>query len=47
MEPCDGGGSGHGVGMSQNAACYLARIGKKYEEILDFFYPGTVLARLY
>ncbi len=42
-----GGGSGHGAGMSQNAACYLARIGKTYEDILAQFYKDCILARLY
>lgn len=42
-----GGGSGHGAGMSQNAACYLARIGKAYDEILAEFYKDCILARLY
>jgi stage II sporulation protein D len=42
-----GGGSGHGVGMSQNAACYLGRIGKTYDEILNSFFRDCVLARLY
>lgn len=42
-----GGGSGHGVGMSQNAACHLARIGKTYDDILAQFYKDCILARLY
>lgn len=42
-----GGGSGHGAGMSQNAACYLGRIGKRYDEILACFYQGCTLARVY
>lgn len=36
-------GRGHGVGMSQYSADYMARQGKSYEEILAHFYPGTVL----
>ncbi|MBQ9886963.1 MAG: SpoIID/LytB domain-containing protein [Lachnospiraceae bacterium] len=36
-----GGGFGHGIGMSQNAAEELAKQGKGYEEILQIFYPGT------
>lgn len=36
-----GGGFGHGVGMSQNGANELAKKGKRYEEILLIFYPGT------
>ena len=33
--------NGHGVGMSQTGAKYAASIGKTYEEILSFYYPGT------
>lgn len=36
-----GGGYGHGVGMSQNGANTLAGQGKKYNEILTFYFPGT------
>lgn len=36
-------GKGHGVGMSQYSADYMARQGKSYKEILAHFYPGTVL----
>ena len=35
--------TGHGVGMSQRGAKYAAGIGKTYEEILAFYYPGTQL----
>ena len=38
-----GGGFGHGAGMSQNGAQGMAREGKDYREILDFFYKGTEL----
>jgi len=38
-----GGGYGHGVGMSQNAAKNMANAGYSCEEILDFFYEGTYL----
>lgn len=38
-----GGGFGHGVGMSQNAAQGMAKKGKTCKEILDFFYHGAVL----
>lgn len=38
-----GGGYGHGVGMSQNAANKMAELGKNYEEILKFFYEGVDL----
>lgn len=36
-----GRGYGHGIGMSQNGANEMAKAGKTYEEILDYFYPGT------
>lgn len=36
--------SGHGVGMSQKGASYAAGIGKSYRDILNFYYPGTVIA---
>ena len=34
----DGGGYGHGVGMSQNGANQLAMQGKNWQEILYYFY---------
>ena len=36
-----GGGYGHGVGMSQNGAQGMAKAGKNYREILEFFYRGV------
>ncbi len=36
-----GGGFGHGVGMSQNGAQGMAKEGKNYREILEFFYTGA------
>ena len=42
-----GGGYGHGVGMSQNAANYMAKSGKSCIEILEFFYTGINLAKIY
>ena len=36
-----GGGYGHGVGMSQNGAQGMAKEGKDYKEILEFFYEGA------
>ena len=38
-----GGGFGHGVGMSQNGAQSMAKSGKTYKDILDFFYQGAEL----
>ena len=34
-------GVGHGVGMSQYTANSMAKEGKKYKEILAYFYEGT------
>ncbi len=39
----DGKGYGHGVGLCQWSALQMAREGKSYREILNFFYPGTEL----
>lgn len=36
-------GWGHGVGMSQAGAVFLAKQGADYKEILAHYYPGTVL----
>lgn len=41
-----GGGYGHGVGMSQNGAQGMAKAGKTYKQILEFFYPGTEVAEM-
>ena len=37
----EGLGWGHGVGMCQWGAYYMSRAGKKAEEILSFYYPGS------
>ncbi len=42
-----GGGYGHGVGMSQYGAKYLAEKGENYETILEHFYSSANLAYLY
>ena len=36
-------GYGHGVGLSQAGAQYLAQHGKNYQEILLHYYPGAAL----
>lgn len=36
-------GKGHGLGMSQWTAQQMAKSGKNYEEILQFFFEGTAL----
>ena len=40
----EGGGFGHGAGLSQAGAIDLARRGWTAEQILQHYYPGTVLA---
>ena len=42
-----GAGFGHGVGMCQTGAIGMAEAGKKYQEILRHYYPGTVLRKLW
>lgn len=42
-----GGGYGHGAGMSQYGAKYLAAKGKTYEEILMHYYRDTGITYLY
>ncbi|MEF9940723.1 MAG: SpoIID/LytB domain-containing protein [Lachnospiraceae bacterium] len=37
----DGGGYGHGIGMSQNGANEMAKEQKTYQDILKLFYMGT------
>ena len=36
-------GYGHGVGMSQAGAAFLANQGASYQEILEHYYPGALL----
>ena len=36
-----GGGTEHGIGMSQHGAAGLARLGKNYKEILEYYYQNT------
>lgn len=38
-------GRGHGIGMSQYAACEQAKSGAKHEEILTYFFTGTKLEK--
>lgn len=40
-----GGGYGHGVGMSQNGAQAMAKAGKTYREILEFFFDGIEIGK--
>ncbi|MCX5895328.1 MAG: SpoIID/LytB domain-containing protein [Proteobacteria bacterium] len=41
-----GKGYGHGAGMSQWGACQMAHRGYACEQILQFYYPGTVLMKI-
>jgi stage II sporulation protein D len=41
-----GRGAGHGVGLCQAGASEMAREGKTYREILDFYFPGTKLTQV-
>ena len=41
-----GGGYGHGIGMSQNAAQKMSET-MNYSQILEFFYPNTTLGLIY
>lgn len=43
----EGSGNGHGVGMCQWGAIGRARAGHRHEEILQAYYPGTRLERIY
>ncbi|MCK5073740.1 MAG: SpoIID/LytB domain-containing protein [Bacteriovoracaceae bacterium] len=40
-------GRGHGVGMSQIGAKYLAKIGWDYKQILGYYFPGHRLKKIY
>ena len=39
-------GYGHGVGMSQYGANYLATDGKNYEEIIKYYYTGVSIGKI-
>lgn len=38
-------GHGHGIGMSQFGAVYMAKQGSSFEQILEHYYPGTVIVK--
>lgn len=42
----EGKGFGHGVGMSQWGAYHMGQQGKTYEEIIQFYYPGTTIKEI-
>jgi stage II sporulation protein D len=41
-----GAGSGHGVGLCQWGARIQAQRGRRYEQILKFYFPGSVLSEV-
>lgn len=41
----EGGGLGHGIGMSQHGANEIAKLGKNYQDILNTFYQGVELIK--
>ena len=43
----DGFGFGHGVGLCQYGAEALAKAGKPYYEIVQWYYPGVELVQAY
>lgn len=43
----EGFGWGHGVGLSQEGAKKMAEIGKNYQDILNFYYRGVKLEKIY
>jgi len=42
-----GAGSGHGVGLCQTGALGMARKGRRGEQILQHYFPGAKVSRLY
>jgi len=42
-----GAGWGHGVGLCQLGSAVRAQEGHKVSEILQYYYPGTVIKQLY
>lgn len=42
-----GGGNGHGIGLSQNAANAMLQMGLTWQEVLQFFYLGTGMTQVY
>lgn len=41
----EGGGLGHGIGLSQNGANEMAKEGYDYREILEFFYTDVIIEK--
>ena len=43
----NGGGYGHGAGMSQNGANTMGNNGMGYQDILNFFYSNITIESIY
>lgn len=43
----EGRGFGHGVGMCQHGAMYLANEGENFDEIIKFYYPGSTIVKVW
>ncbi len=43
----EGRGFGHGVGMCQYGAMYLAKEGESFDEIIKFYYPGSTIVKVW
>ncbi len=43
----EGNGWGHGVGLCQEGARVMGERGYTYQEILEFYYPGTTIENVY
>jgi stage II sporulation protein D len=41
-----GRGYGHGVGLCQEGAMHMAKIGYKYNEIIQFYYKGVTIVEV-
>ncbi len=41
-----GGGFGHGIGMSQNGAVYMAKAGMDFEGIIQAYFPGVTVSKI-
>jgi len=42
-----GKGAGHGVGACQWGVAAMSKKGQKYDDILNFYFPGTLIKRIY
>lgn len=42
----EGFGWGHGIGLCQWGAYFMAKLGKTYKQILEYYYPGSGISRI-